>query len=80
MSIKSLITILWWKDVKSVHKYLDKNGQLSPALVLQADGDIREAWFDSDKGLFFCESDGSAYEFDPMNPQPIKFAFKPRRK
>lgn len=88
MTVKSLvayiskfIAIIRWINVSELSRHLDQRGYLiGDILVLEADGDIREAHYDKDKKAFICSSNGDAYEFIPMDPQPIKFAFKPNRK
>lgn len=72
-----MISLIYWRKASDIGKHLYKSGGHS-IIVMEADGDIREAHFDTDKQLFFCLSDGDANEFYPMEPQPKYWAFKPK--
>lgn len=71
-----MISIIIWRKADKISRYIDKNGILHhKILIIDSDGEIREGSYN--KGMFECDSEGEAWEWQPMEPQPKYFAFKP---
>ncbi len=70
-----MISFIYWRKAEAVKKYL-KNGGLNKILIIDGDGEIREGSFRN--GMFECDSEGEAWAWSAMEPQPKYFAFKPK--
>lgn len=72
-----MISVILWRKAETIGKHLNKKGFLEKKiLVLDGDGEIRGASYE--KGAFYCDSEGEAWIYSSMEPQPKYFAFKPK--
>ena len=71
-----MFNIIFWKSCKK-SKHLVES--LTVVLVDDGSGELEEAYYDAEDGLFYGHGHGE-YEGLPMDPQPVRFAHKPRLK